>query len=75
MRRDLDDEPDDRSCIMCSESASVASSVCSRPCLREARRELDDNVALIRQVSDDQARSELMARNARLSSAMISWSP
>jgi predicted nucleic acid-binding Zn ribbon protein len=76
MRRGvIEDEPDDRSCIVCGEPARVGASVCSRPCLLEARRELDDNLALIHQISGEEARGELMARNAHLSAAMISWSP
>jgi predicted nucleic acid-binding Zn ribbon protein len=77
MRRGVieDDEPDERSCIVCGGPARAGASVCSRPCLLEARRELDENVASIHQISGEEARGELMARNARLSAAMISWSP
>lgn len=64
-------------CLVCGDEVRAEGSVCSRACVLEARRELDENVAAIRQQRDDatDGRAELIARNGLLTAAMISWSP
>lgn len=66
----------DPQCVMCG-AALEAPGCCSFACVRDARRELDDNVARLRQVQlhDGPAatRSRLVERNGRLTAALMGW--
>jgi hypothetical protein len=63
-------------CAVCDGSVAGTNPLCSRECLLEARRELDQNVAVLRlETTGPEDRVALTTRNGELTSALIGWSP
>jgi hypothetical protein len=63
-------------CVVCG-GPTEKPGCCSFPCVREARRELDQNLARVRslQFYDGPAatRARLTERNGRLTAALMAW--
>lgn len=61
-----------QSCLICGTPCVDGGLLCSRECLLRANRELDANVAVLRQRTADPARhAALAARNGYLTSALM----
>lgn len=63
-------------CVVCGAPCS-GPGCCSFPCVREARRELDHNVARLRSLqaheSPTATRARLTERNGQLTAALMAW--
>ena len=66
----------ERVCLGCRTLVSTGTTLCSRDCLRAARRELQTTTAGLRDPDlDDTARSSLAVRHRELTAAVIGWCP
>jgi hypothetical protein len=77
-RSPLDDAVDP-SCIICAAATVEIDACCSLPCVQEAAREVERNLAVLQGSRSPDAPSEtrrrLAERNGRLSSALLRWQP
>jgi predicted nucleic acid-binding Zn ribbon protein len=66
-------------CVVCAARISEFDACCSLSCVKEAAREVQRNLAVLRQLRTPDAPSEtrlrLAERNGRLSSALLRWRP
>lgn len=66
-----DHDPTIHRCVVCSQPALGANSLCSTACLWAARRELEENRTVLQQpVHDPATRASLAARNGYLTSVL-----
>jgi hypothetical protein len=74
-----DAERDEPICLICAERTAEFDSCCSLGCVQEAAREVERNLAVLRQLGSPDVPSEtrlrLAERNGRLSSALLRWRP
>lgn len=78
---DLEVLPEDEAtashaCVVCGGSIGRPG-CCSFPCVREARRELDENLARVRSLQSydgpPATRARLTERNGQLTAALMAW--
>jgi hypothetical protein len=63
-------------CVICeAPTGRDGITVCSRGCLRQARRELEANARDVKDPRLSDGRDDLVSRNGVLTEALISWSP
>jgi hypothetical protein len=79
VRRAPVDDAADPICVVCAAHTVECTACCSLPCVQEAAREVERNLAVLRGLRLHDAPSEtrlrLAERNGRLSSALLRWQP